>query len=242
MGGIVAVHSMKGGVGKSTLAVNLAHAAAGQGARVLLWDLDAQGAAGFLLGEQATARKSGARGIFSKHVEAASLVTPTHYDGLDLIAGDLTLRHLEAEMDADKPKRLRKLLAGLRDDYDYIVLDCPPGLGALPDQIFRAADLVVVPLVPSPLSLRTLGQVEGHLAREHEGKAPPLLPVLSMVDSRKKMHWVMVAEHPDWPAIPMASVLEQMGSRQLPLAEFAPKSNAAKGFALVWARVKGVLG
>jgi len=262
MAGIIAVHSMKGGVGKSSLAVNLAHAAAAGGARVLLWDLDAQGAAAFLLGEQPHAGKkagakrgakgsgakgdwagqTGARGIFSKDVEAAALITPTHYDGLDLIAGDLTLRALDAALEGDKPKRLRKLLGDLQANYDYILLDCPPGLGALSDQIFRAADLVVVPLVPAPLSLRTLAQVEGHLRAEHGGKGPTLLPVFSMVDGRKTLHRTMVAAHVAWPGIPQASVVEQMAVRQMPLAAFAPNSNAARCFAIVWARVKAALG
>ena len=239
MGSVIAVYSMKGGVGKSSLAVNLAAVSAAEH-RTLIWDIDAQGAAGFLLGQAGGTSK--AKRIFSKDVDLAGVIEPVDWPGLDLIAADLSLRHLDAALaEADKPKRLRKLIDQLRPDYERIILDCPPGMGELSDQIFRAADVVVVPLVPAPLALRTLEQVREHLAEAHK-KAPPLLPVFSMVDRRKGLHREMVDEHPQWPAIPMASVVEQMGVHQAPLLEFAGKSPAAKAVAEVWRRVEATLG
>ncbi|HZV08226.1 MAG TPA: AAA family ATPase, partial [Novosphingobium sp.] len=208
MGKVIAVYSMKGGVGKSSLAVNLAEAAAQKG-RALLWDVDAQGAASFLLGDSARGHK--AQRIFAKDIDPAEVVEPTDVPGLDLIAADLSLRHLDAALADDKPKRLRKLLEGLAPDYERIILDCPPGLGELSDQIFRAADILVVPVAPAPLAIRTLDQVRAHLAEARGKKAPVLLPVFSMVDRRKGLHREMLAAHADWPAIPQASVVEQMG-------------------------------
>jgi cellulose biosynthesis protein BcsQ len=239
VGKVVAVYSMKGGVGKSSLAVNLAERAASAGRKVLLWDIDAQGASTFLFaGAGGTAK---ARRIFSKDVDAARLIEPTAIPGLDLIAADLSLRQLDAALaDADKPKRLKKLLDDLAGDYDLILLDCPPGLGELSDQIFRASDLIVVPLVPAPLALRTLDQVREHLAAHHK-KPPALLPVFSMVDARKTLHRQAIAAHPDWPAVPQASVVEQMAVKRAPLAGFAAKSAAAAAVAAVWAKVAAAL-
>ncbi len=240
MGKVIAVYAMKGGVGKSSLAVNLAHGLAESGKRTLLWDIDAQGAVAFLLGQSGADAK--AKKLFSRDVDPADVIVPTNYPELDLIAADLSLRHLESDLAVESPKRLKKLLDRLTPDYDRIVLDCPPGLGGISEQIFRAADLLVVPLAPAPLALRTLEQVEALLAEARGKKAPEILPVLSMVDRRKALHREIVAAHPQWPTIPMASVVEQMGLKQAPLAEFAAKSAAGKAFANVLARVELALG
>lgn len=181
----VAVYSMKGGVGKTTLAVNLAYCAAVNSClRTLLWDIDAQGAATFVLSQGRPDAK--AKRIFVREVEPSALVEPTQWPMLDLLAADISLRHLDRMLsDTDKPKRLRKLLQTLSLDYDRIVLDCPPGLGEISDQLFRAADLIVVPVQPTPLALRSLEQVQDHLEHYHE-RRPLVLPVISMVDRRKK--------------------------------------------------------
>ena len=243
MGKIIAVYSMKGGVGKSSLAVNLAHSAATGGARTLLWDIDAQGAASFLLGQDGyESHGPKARRIFSKDVDAAEMIEPTQYEGLDLIAADLSLRHIDRTLaEGDKPKRLRKLLQALTPGYDRIILDCPPGLGELSDQIFRGVDLIVVPLVPAPLALRTLEQVREHLAADHGKNPPKLLPVFSMVDRRKSLHRQICESHGDWLCLPMASVVERMAVEQAPLATFAGKTAAAKAVGEVWRAVEAAL-
>ncbi len=232
---------MKGGVGKSTVAANLAWCSAGASARrTLLWDIDAQGAASFLFGRDAGVGQ--AKRIFAREVTPASMVLPTAWPRLDLLAADLSLRQLAEDLaGADKPKRLRKLLQTLGQDYDRIILDCPPGLGELSEQLFRASDLIVAPVPPTPLAMRALDQVRDHLAAHHNGK-PPLLPVFSMVDRRKTLHRETLAEHPDWTVIPLASAVEQMAVKRAPLATFAPRSAAARGFAELWTKVERQLG
>lgn len=236
----VAVYSMKGGVGKTTLAVNFAYCAATVSRqRTLLWDIDAQGAASFLCAQDRTDAK--VKRVFAREVEPSALAQPTQWPMLDLLAADMSLRHLDRVLsDAEKPKRLRKLLQTLAGGYDRIILDCPPGLGEVSDQIFRAADLIVVPVPPTPLALRSFEQVQDHLERNHD-RRPLLLPVIPMVDRRKKLHREFVAEHPDWPVIPHASVVERMAVERSPVTAFAGNAPAARAISNLWAEIELIL-
>ena len=234
----VAVFSVKGGVGKTALAVNLAHAAATQSARrTLLWDLDAQGAATYVL-KLAPKGGASARKLFGGDAELGLAIQPSAWPGLDLLAADKSLRNLEGQLAADdKGKRLRKLLKDLGGDYDRIVLDCPPGLGALAEQLFRAVDLLVVPMLPSPLSVRATDQLTEHLVRHHDG-LPPMVPVFSMVDMRRALHRNLVAASPDQLAIPYASAVEAMAVHRSPIAARTPSAPAARAFGAVWTAVE----
>jgi chromosome partitioning protein len=236
----VAVYSMKGGVGKTTLAVNFAYCATTISSRkTLLWDIDAQGAASFLCAQERPDAK--VKRVFSREVEPSALVEPTQWPMLDLLAADMSLRHLDRMLsDTEKPKRLRKLLQMLSTGYDRIILDCPPGLGEVSDQLFRAADLIVVPVPPTPLALRSLEQVQDHLDHNHERK-PLLLPVISMVDRRKKLHREFLVEHPDWPVIPHASVVERMAVERSPVTAYAGNSPAAKAISDLWVEIERIL-
>jgi len=230
----IAIYSLKGGVGKTTLAVNLAWCSATLSARrTLLWDLDPQAASSFLLSSHKA--KEQAQAVFSKDVEPAKLVHHTNIERLDLLGADASLRGLDLLFhELDKKKRLQKLLTGLRKPYDHVLLDCPPGLTETSDQVMRAADLIVVPVIPSPLSERAYGEVVKHLG----AKGPQLLPVHSMVDRRRKLHADARARHPDWPVIPMASVVESMAARRAPVGAFAGKSPGGQAFAQLWQAIE----
>lgn len=234
---VVAVYNLKGGVGKTTLAVNLAWCAAMLSARrTLLWDLDPQAGATFLLGAQPTAEK--ARSVFAKDIPPRRLVLPTDVDRLAILPADRSLRSLDHLLfSLGKRKRLAKLLEGLAADFDRVILDCPPGLTETTEQVMRAADVILIPVVPSPLARRAFDEAVEHLQRHHASHAA-ILPVFSMADRRRNLHKMALEEQPEWPVIPMASIVEQMGERRKPLGAFGASTPAADAFAYLWRAVE----
>lgn len=239
----VAVYNIKGGVGKTSIAVNLAWSASQRSARrVLLWDLDAQGASTFLLGHDPGAGAAHrAADLFTGDAKPRALVRQTAYPRLDLLPADPSLATLDRVLhELGKKKRLAKLVEELGKHYDLILLDCPPGLGDLAEQLVRAADLVLVPVVPSELSRRTLAAVEDFVNAK-QARSVPLMPVHSMVDRRRKLHREAV-ESGDWPGVPMASAVEQMAERRAPIGAFSARSAAGGAYDALWQRVAAVLG
>jgi len=240
-GKIVAVYSLKGGVGKTTLAVNLAWAAAVlSGRKTLLWDLDAQAAATFILGHEPDGTR--AEAVIRKDLNPAQLIRPTAIEGLSLLPADGSLRNLDVTFrDLDKKKRLARLAEDLAGPYDCMIIDCPPGLTDTSDQILRAADLVVVPVIPSALSRRALDTIGAHVA-ERKGLGVQLLPVFSQVDRRRALHRDALAAQPAWPVIPMASAFEVMTQRRAPLGTFlGRKTPGVQAVAKAWSAVEQAL-
>lgn len=234
----IAIYSVKGGVGKTTFAANLAWCSAvNSGHRTLLWDLDAAGGSAFLCGIEPEGGQSAGE-IFSRQRPASELIRQTAWDGLDVLPADESIRALDAQLlRLGKRKRLAKLAEELSADYARILLDCPPVMNELSAQVVRAADLVIVPLPPSPLSARALDLVVREIAGQSR-RHPPILPVLSMIDMRRTLHRQVQEANPSWPVIPYASVVEQCAVHRRPVGALAPQSAAAQAFARLWGAIE----
>ena len=153
-----------------------------------------------------------AQAVFAKDVDPAKLIRPTGIDRLDLLPADASLRGLDRFLfGLGKKKRLLKLIEDVGRDYDRILLDAPPGLTETSEQVLRAADLIIVPVIPSPLSQRALDEVVAYLDR-HAMRRGPILPVYNMVDRRRSLHRAALEANPDWPVIPMASAFEAISA------------------------------
>lgn len=237
---VLASYNIKGGVGKTAAAVNIAYLAAQQGWRTLVWDLDPQGAASFYFRIKSKVKR-GVKGIINKKHELSDIIKGTDFEDLDLIPADFSYRNMDLLLDDKKnpSQYLRKLLKPLANDYDFIILDCPPSISLVSESVFNAADALLVPIIPTILSIRTLEQ----LIKFQKNKKLDDMKVFaffSMVDRRKKLH-KMIVDNPPFnqtlfikSEVPYASDIEQMGMHRAPLPSYAPKSNSAKAYSDIW--------
>jgi chromosome partitioning protein len=241
---IFATYNIKGGVGKTAAAVNLGYLAARDGLRVLLADLDPQAAATYLLRVRPRV-KGGGEALIQGSRELDAAIKGTDFENLDLLPADFTFRNLDLMLDATKKptRRLARLLRPLGGYYDVVFLDCPPGISLLSESVLHAADTVLVPIIPTTLSLRTLDQLTEFLSG-FDGQRPAVLAFCSMLDRRKRLHKEIAerlpAERDDVAAtaIPALSAIERMAVERSPVPAFAPRSAAARAYTQLWAEVR----
>jgi cellulose biosynthesis protein BcsQ len=240
---ILASYNIKGGVGKTAAAVNLAHLSAESGYRTLIWDLDPQGAASFYF--RVRPRVKGGGGKLLKKREVDRHIKGTDFPDLDLLPADFSYRHLDIALsEYKKPaRRLRKLLNEVSSDYDYVFLDCAPSISLVSESIFSVADALLIPTMPTTLSLHTLDQIVRFFRKNELGHVK-LLPFYSMVDGRKSLHRETVSDSSSLACrmlltcIPYAADVERMGVRRAPLTSYSRSSGAAHAFQDLWDEIR----
>jgi len=243
----LALYSNKGGVGKTAAAVNLSYQAAQVGYRTLICDLDPQSSATYYFRIKPKI-KAGAKGLAKSRKAVDKSIKGTDYDNLDLLPADFSHRRLDIIFDQAKnsTRRLDKIIKPLQTAYDLIILDCPPSINLLAENIFNLADLILVPLIPTTLSERTHRQLLSFFAKKRYD-INKIYAFMSMVDRRKKLHldltkamaqeFAQVLQN----AVPYAADVEKMGLQREPVMVFAPTSKAAAAYRQLWTEVEPYL-
>jgi cellulose biosynthesis protein BcsQ len=243
----LALYNLKGGVGKTSAAVNLAYLAADYGYRTLLWDLDPQGASTYHFRVLPKLRGGAKKLIKGKH-PIGEYMQHTEFERLDLIPSDFSNRQLDTLLDPERygTGRLSELLEPFSETHSLAVLDCPPSISHLSENVFRAADIIALPLIPSPLVMRAYEQVVTFLAKA-KIKGVKMHPFLSMVDRRRRLHNEQLETLPASlktllrTYIPYASIVEQMGVRRAPLPSFDHSSEASRSYESLWRELEALL-
>ncbi len=244
---VLALYHMKGGVGKTAAAVNLSYLAAQSGARTLLCDLDPQASATYYFRIQPTLKAK--QKVFARDgKQLEKSIKATDFAHLDLLPGALSHRHLTAVFQQAKhPARcLRRSLAALRDEYQYVLLDCPSGVSLIAQNVFSAADCVLIPIVPSPLSVHAYQQLRTFYTK-HGYNPHRLRTFFSMVERQKKLHQSVMQEltasRPEAlsQAIPYLVDVENMGIHREPVLVSAPHSPASRAYEQLWTEIEAIL-
>ena len=234
----IAMYSSKGGVGKTAAAVNLSYSCSFRGKKTLLCDMDPQGAASFYY-------RAPTKGKFNKKQflkgKLKKFIYETEYPNLDLLPAHFSFRNFDLALDMEGKDELKHIFAKLADDYDVLVFDCPPNMTLLSENLIMAADIVVMPVIPTTLSIRSLVQLVKFFDKIG-AKRSKLHAFFSMVERRKNMHVDTVRNYRKKKIflktlVPYLADVEKMGITRSPVAVSRPGSPAAAAYDRLWMEI-----
>lgn len=199
MGKIIAFSNKKGGVGKTTTAINMAAYCADFGKKVLLVDMDSQGNATTGLGFSKSALKKSVYNVLIEDDSAANNIVPTQVKLLDVLPANVDLTGAEVDLvyKRNRERILKQTLDKIRGDYDYIFIDCPPSLGLLTINAWVAADSVIIPMQSEYYALEGVSQLMNTIAMVRQHLNPALQiegVVITMYDGRALISKQITAE------------------------------------------------
>ncbi len=240
---VIACYNIKGGVGKTSTAVNLAYLAAKKGHKTLLWDMDLQGTASMLI-KPASRNGKSIKPFADPDKRLKPQIQRTNHKNLHILPGDFSLHQLDLKLgDLNKPvKAVKNHLASLSGKYDYVFIDCPAGYNLFTRALQQQADVFLIPVIPTPLTLNSYALFKKQLKKEAK-KNLIVFPFFSMLDRRRKLHREVAGLRKNGTTgflhtqIPYSSKVEQMAVQQAPLLAFDNRSAAAKAYRSLWEEI-----
>jgi len=237
-----ALYNLKGGVGKTAAAVNLAYLSAASGLKTLLWDLDPQGSGSFYFNVRPSA-KNESKKILLDEMLLKDAAQDSAFENLWVVPSDLSARNADLLLDGLKQsKKKLKSILGSTKFFDVAIIDCPPGISLLHENIFNAADHILMPNIPTTLSIRSYETVMDYF-KENDLDRSKVKCFFSMVDHRKNLHHETMQQfYKDRiffkSYIPYLSDVEKMGVHVQPVFEFANSSYAAQCYRDLWNEIR----
>lgn len=241
MSKIIAITNQKGGVGKTTTSVNLSACVADAGKRTLLVDIDPQGNASSGVGKL-DADAASVYDVLLDGMSAREAIRPTGFDNLDVLSSSIELAGAEIELVGmeNRETLLKRALNAVREDYDYIFIDCPPSLGLLTLNALTASDSVLIPIQCEYYALEGVGQLMNTLQLVRKRLNPALAVegvVLTMLDGRTNLGIQVVQEVKKYfrgsvfgTVIPRNVRLSEAPSHALPIHLYDPRSTGAQAY------------